>query len=65
MRIELCRIRHHGGDNVAFRFYVLVALKADEVGDGLAGLQLGKEMDASVSCAKSGGRKKEQPGNSM
>ncbi len=65
MRIELCRIRDHGGDNVALRFYVLVALKTDEVRDGLAGLQLGKEMDAPVSGAKSGSRKKEQPGNSM
>jgi len=65
VRIDLSRIWRHGRDNFAFGLDGLVGLKADEVGDGLAGLQFGEEIDALVGGAESGNRKKEQCGNPL
>ena len=65
VRIDLSRVRGHGRDNFAFGLNGLVALKADEVGDGLAGLQFGEEIDAFVGGAESSNGKKRQPGNPM
>jgi len=65
VRIDLSRIRRHGRDNFAFGLSALVALKTDEVGDGLAGLQSGQEIDAFVAGGESGKGKKEQPGNPL
>jgi len=53
VRVNLRGVRHHGGNNFAFRLDGFVALKADEVGDGLAGLQFGNEMYATVTGANS------------
>ena len=63
VRVDLRRVWRHGGDNVAFGFYIFVALKTDEVGDGLAGLQSGKEMDTLVTGAESGRGEKRQSGD--
>jgi len=45
-----------GGDNFAFGFDVLVALKTNQVGHNLARLQFGQEMNAAAARAESGGR---------
>jgi hypothetical protein len=63
--IDLRVIRGHGRDNAAFGFDRLVALKADEVGDGLAGLQFGEELNAFVASAKSGRGKKQERGGPL
>jgi hypothetical protein len=63
VRIDLSRVRRHGSDNFAFGLNGLVALKADEVGDGLAWLQSRQEIDAFVARAESGNGQKQQPGN--
>ena len=52
--VNLRGVRHHGRDNSAFGLDSLVALKSDEVGNDLAGLQLRQEAGASVGCAESG-----------
>jgi hypothetical protein len=65
VRIDLSRVRRHGRDNFAFGLNGLVALKTDEVGDGLAGLQSGQEIDVFVAGGESGKGKKEQPGNPL
>jgi hypothetical protein len=63
--IDLGRIRGHGSDNVALGLDRLVALKTDQVGNGLARPQIWHEIDAFVAGAKSGNRKKQQPGNPL
>jgi hypothetical protein len=65
VRIDLRRIRRHRRDNFAFGLDGLVALKTDEVGDGLAWLQLGNEINAFVAGAESGDRKQQQPGSPL
>src|SRR5258708_3051621 len=54
VRVDLSRVRRHRRDTFAFGLNGLVALKADEVGDGLAWLQSGQEIDAFVARAESG-----------
>ncbi len=63
--IDLRVIRGHGRDNAAFGLDGPVALKADEVGDSLAGLQFGNEIDAFVTGAKSGRSKKQERGDAL
>ena len=58
MCIHLRGVGGHRRDDVAFRLYVLVAAVADQIGDGLPGVQIRNQFDAGVTGADCAGSEK-------